>query len=106
MPRIDCNPPCDKCGTTLDSKTIMTRLCTQCLKETDEHYSQDKEEHYSDQEHIEEAKDGKFFGHRGEYRYRVLGKDKICAIHHTNIYLDAVFYLDKCRKQWIKDDNS
>ena len=58
---------------------------------------------YTVRDHIEEAKEGKLFGHRGEYKYRVLGKDREFPIHHTNSYIDAVSYLNKCRKEWIAD---
>ena len=56
---------------------------------------------YEQNLHIQEAPKERLFGHRPEYRYRVIGKDGESVIHHTNSLEDAEQYFKKCRDQWI-----
>ena len=56
---------------------------------------------YEQSSHIEEAPNDRLFGHRGEYRYRVLGKDGESVIHHTNSLEDAEQYFEKCKARWL-----
>ena len=59
---------------------------------------------YNEQDYIQTAKDGFGFGHRGEYKYRVMDRQNIGAIHHTNSMDDAKTYFHKCRKYWLEQD--
>lgn len=38
----------------------------------------------------------------GQYKYRVLGKDLNCLIHHTNDEADARAFAQECIDAWIK----
>lgn len=59
---------------------------------------------YSEQDYIEVAKEGFGFGYRGDYKYRVMDRQKIGAIHHTNDLKDAKRYFHKCREYWLEQD--
>ncbi len=56
---------------------------------------------YEQNLHIQEASKECLFGHRKEYRYRVLGRDGESVIHHTNSLEDAERYFKKCRDHWL-----
>jgi len=59
---------------------------------------------YDEQNYIETAKEGFSFGRRGEYKYRVMDRQKISAMHHTNSLGDAKKYFRKCREYWLEQD--
>ena len=59
---------------------------------------------YDEQDHIQIAEKGFGFGHKGEYKYRVMDRRGIGATHHTNSMKDAKRWLHKCREYWIKQD--
>jgi hypothetical protein len=59
---------------------------------------------YSEQDHIEVAKEGFGFGHNGEYKYRIMDRQRIGATHHTNDLLDAKNWFHQCREYWIEQD--
>ena len=60
---------------------------------------------YKEQDHIETAKDGFGFGHRGDYKYRVLDRQRIGVTHHTNNLDDAKRWFNECREYWIEQDD-
>jgi hypothetical protein len=59
---------------------------------------------YDEQDYIEVAKEGFGFGHRGNYKYRVLDRQKVGVTHHTNCIEDAKKWLRKCRSYWVEQD--
>lgn len=59
---------------------------------------------YDEQDYIQVAEDGMGFGHRGDYKYRVMDRQKIGATHHTNSLDDAKNWFHKCREYWIEQD--
>jgi len=59
---------------------------------------------YSEQDYIQEAKEGDGFGHRRSYKYRVMSKDKMFITHHTNSLADAKNWFNKCREHWMQMD--
>ena len=59
---------------------------------------------YDEQDYIETAKEGFMFGHRGEYKYRVMDREKIGATHYTNSLDDAKRWFARCRKYWLEQD--
>ena len=61
---------------------------------------------YEQSLHIQEAPADCLFGHRRQYRYRVLGKKGETVIHHTNSLEDAVQYFRKCRDYWLSSQQT
>jgi hypothetical protein len=59
---------------------------------------------YDEQNHIEIAKEGFGFGHTGQYKYRVLDRQRIGVTHHSNDMDDAKKWFYECRKYWIAAD--
>ena len=59
---------------------------------------------YEEQDYIQTAKDGFGFGGRGDYKYRVMDRQKINPVHHTNDMEDAKKYFHKCREYWLEQE--
>jgi len=59
---------------------------------------------YTEQDHIQTSEEGCYFGYHGDYKYRVMDKQGISPIHHTNSLDDAQWYFNKCRKHWESQD--
>lgn len=59
---------------------------------------------YEEQDYIQIAKEGFGFGHAGNYKYRVMDRQKIAATHHTNDLENAKRWFRKCREYWIEQD--
>lgn len=61
---------------------------------------------YDEQDYIEVAKEGFGFGHSGccNYRFRVMDRQKINAVHYTNSLRDAKKCFHKCRDYWLEQD--
>lgn len=60
---------------------------------------------YNEKDHIQTAQEGYGFGHRGDYKYRVMDRQCISAVHHTNDIDDAKMYFYKCREYWRGERN-
>ena len=59
---------------------------------------------YNEQDYIQTADDDNLFGHRGDYKYRVLDKNKEFPTHHTNSYEDAKKWFNVCVEYWKEQD--
>jgi len=57
---------------------------------------------YKESDFIQTAKDGEGFGHRRDYKYRVLNRTGHYT-HHTNDLKDARWWFKKCVALWEKN---
>ncbi len=59
---------------------------------------------YDEKDYIEIAPDDAPFGRWEHYKYRVLNKTKTMPSHHTNSLHDAQSWFNKCRQEWLEQD--
>ena len=97
-------PKCNRVG-SLSLEVVMDEViasCTYCSHEVQLEFLQQIK--YKKEDYIQVASEGAGFGYRGEYKYRVMDKQRTNATHHTNCLCDAERWFYKCRGYWIEYD--